>query len=317
MKTIAFYDNNLCLRGTTNAMYSYADYNEKILGNKSIIFSSSGGNLDALEKFQKRFDKIFLNGSYAWDSMCAENNVDYLYIIKSGGKSDGLWTENFPCLIHAVFRSNEPHGHRYRYVSDWLAKDQGYDPEIYSVPHMVEKLPEPTYNLRERLGIPKTAKVFGYYGGSTEFNIRDVHAAIEIITKERKDIYFIFMNVNKFCPDNDNIIHLPGNHDMFEKSSFVNACDAMIHARSGGETFGLAVAEFSKENKPVVTYRDSGERSHIEILGDRGIYYSSFDEVYDILNNLESYIKHDDYYKAYDEYTPEKIMYKFDKNFLK
>ena len=37
MKIIAFHDNNLCLRGTTNAMYDYADYNERILGNKSII----------------------------------------------------------------------------------------------------------------------------------------------------------------------------------------------------------------------------------------------------------------------------------------
>ena len=46
-KIIAFHDNNLCLRGTTNAMYAYADYNEKILGNKSIILSSQYGNLDA------------------------------------------------------------------------------------------------------------------------------------------------------------------------------------------------------------------------------------------------------------------------------
>ena len=55
MKTIAFHDNNLCLRGTTQAMFDYADFNEKILGNKSIILSSPNGNLDAINKFKYRF----------------------------------------------------------------------------------------------------------------------------------------------------------------------------------------------------------------------------------------------------------------------
>ena len=39
--------------------------------------------------------------------------------------------------------------------------------------------------------------------------------------------------------------------------------------------------------------------------------------LYDIVNNLKSYIKWDDYYRAYDNHSPEKIMERFDKNFLK
>jgi hypothetical protein len=38
-KTIAFLSNKLTLRGTEVALYDYADYNEKILGNKSIIIT--------------------------------------------------------------------------------------------------------------------------------------------------------------------------------------------------------------------------------------------------------------------------------------
>ena len=34
---IAFYDNSLCLMGTTVAIYDYANYNESILGNESFI----------------------------------------------------------------------------------------------------------------------------------------------------------------------------------------------------------------------------------------------------------------------------------------
>lgn len=318
MKTIAFHDNNLCLRGTTNAMFDYADYNEKILGNKSIILSSPSGNLDSLQKFQNRFGKenVILTDFSSYTPILKKMNVDYLYIIKGGGKSDGLCLTEIPSLIHVVFRSNEPHGHRYRYVSDWLAKDQGYDPVEYAVPHIISRLPEPNYNLRNELGIGGNKTVFGYLGGSTEFNISDAHQVIKKIVNERNDIYFIFMNINKFMEDHPNVIHLPGTWDLHEKSSFINSCDAMIHARGGGETFGCSVAEFSIMNKPVITYDLSGERSHLEILGERAITYKGFDDLYDILSNIKYYIKYDDYYKAYDNHSPEKIMERFNKNFL-
>jgi len=318
MKIIGFHDNNLCLRGTTNAMYDYADYNEKILGNKSIIFSSPNGNLDSLQKFKNRFgdDNVVLCDFYMYQTVLNQRNADFLYIIKGGGRSDGICLVDTPSLIHTVFRANEPHGHKYCYVSDWLAKDQGYDPEKYAVPHMITRLPEPNYNLREKLGIGKDKIVFGYLGGSTEFNHRDAHDTIQRIVNERNDIYFIFMNINKFMEDHPNVIHLPGSWDLHEKSSFIDACDAMLHARSGGETFGCSVAEFSIMNKPVVTYALSGERSHLEILGDRAILYNNGGDLYDILSNIKSYIKYDDYYKSYDNHSPEKIMERFNKNFL-
>lgn len=316
MKVIAFHDNNLCLRGTTNAMYAYAHYNEKILGNKSIIITTPFGNLDALEKFQRRFDEVHMIPWWEYVPFLKSKNVDFFYAIKAGHKSDGLLIEEIPTLIHAVFCHNEPHGHRYCYVSDWLAKNQGYDPEKYSVPHIAEKLPPPSYDLRNKLGIPNNATVFGYLGGSTEFSVYDVWNAIKQTVSERNDIYFLLMNIEKFCDDNPNVIHLPGTWDMNEKSSFINACDAMIHARRSGETFGCSVAEFTMCNKPVVTYENVYERAHIEILGERGIYYKNYEDVYDIINNLKKYIVRDDYYKAYDDYSPEKIMDRFNKNFL-
>jgi hypothetical protein len=315
-KTIAFHGNQLCLRGTTNALYAYADYNEKILGNKSIIVSSQNNNLDALQKFKNRFNEVYLTDFDNYLSLFQEKKVDYFYTIKAGN-NDGLCLLEIPTLVHAVFCYNEPHGHRYCYVSDWLAKHQGYNPEKYAVPHIAEKLPSPNFDYRKKLGISKNKIVFGCYAGFTEFNIHTVHYTINKIVKERNDIVFLFMNINKFCEDHPNIIHLDGTWDLNEKSAFVNACDAMIHARRGGETFGCAVAEFSMENKPVITYRNSVEKSHIEILGDRGIYYNdNWEELYDILNNLKTYIKYDDYYEAYNKYTPEIIMNRFDKNFL-
>jgi hypothetical protein len=297
-------------------MYEYADYNERILGNKSVIFSFPHGDLSALSKFQKRFGEVNLMNFCDYERTLLSKNIDALYLIKSGHRSDGICIDSFPSLIHVVFRNNEPHGHRYRYVSDWLARDQGYSPETHSVPHMAEKLPVSAWNLREKLGISEFKTVFGCYGGSTEFNIRDVHAAIKETVSKRNDVIFLFMNINPFMEPHPNVIHLPGTCDMNEKAAFIRACDAMLHARGGGETFGKAVAEFAVENKPIITYYNSGERAHIEILGDRGIYYTGYDTVLDIINNLKEYAVRDDYYRAYDNYSPEIVMQKFNKLFL-
>jgi len=312
MKKIAFHANQLSLRGTEIALFTYAKYNEEILGNKSVIFSSPNNNLDALKKFQDRFEVKLLH-FYEYEQYLTENNFDYLYVIK-GGDNDGLWVNTTPTLVHAVFRNNDPHGYKYFYVSDWLCKDQGYSIETHSLPHICEKLPPPKYNLRLKLDIPKTSKVFGCYGGATEFNIQSVKDAIIDTVNSRADIEFIFMNINEFY-DHPQIKFLPGTYDLEEKSAFVNACDAMIHARSGGETFGLAVSEFALENKPIITYELSGERSHIEILGERGIYYKGREDVFDIFNNLENYIKYSDYNTPYLQFSPEIIMNKFN-NFI-
>ena len=90
----------------------------------------------------------------------------------------------------------------------------------------------------------------------------------------------------------------------------------MLHARSGGETFGLACAEFSILNKPVITCL-MGERAHIDILGNKGLYYSNPTELYNILFNFESNRKNlANDLNCYKDYIPEKVMLLFDKIFL-
>ena len=64
------------------------------------------------------------------------------------------------------------------------------------------------------------------------------------------------MNTEVFY-NHKNIIYLPKSLDKKNKSKFVSTCDAMIHARYDGETFGLAVAEFSSANKPIITFANS------------------------------------------------------------
>ena len=61
------------------------------------------------------------------------------------------------------------------------------------------------------------------------------------------------------------------------KGAFVDACDAMLHARQEGETFGLAIAEFAAGGKPILTYGrpPADGRAHLNILGAAARAYAT------------------------------------------
>lgn len=88
----------------------------------------------------------------------------------------------------------------------------------------------------------------------------------------------------------------------------------MIWARSDGETFGLAIAEFSIKNKPVIVTK-VGDLAHVELLGDKGIWYEESNLRNILLTfDKESVCKND--WNAYTDYTPEKVMKIFKEVFI-
>jgi glycosyltransferase involved in cell wall biosynthesis len=173
------------------------------------------------------------------------------------------------------------------------------------IPHIVS-LPDCDDNLRETLNIPKDVIVFGRYGGKDEFNIPDTKQAIQDYLYYDSSMYFLFMNTVPFY-DHPNIIYVKGNLDPIYKVSFINTCDAMIHSREMGETFGLSIAEFSSKNKPVITC-PCGDLEHIRILGDRAILYHNKDELFDIFCNIRQIIGMRNDWNAYSKYTPSEVM---------
>lgn len=193
--------------------------------------------------------------------------------------------------------------------------------EFPYVPYMVDILKhDHQMNYRDFFGIPKDAFVFGYYGGPTSFNIEFAKRAVIDVAEKYKDIYFIFMNSVPFCDGIDNVIFLDATTDMEKKIGFINTCDACLHARNGGESFGLTVAEFSIKNKPVFTTTYCTDPlcdgAHIEMLGDKSVLYSDYDDlVYKLLNAKEVVHSRNDW-NAYSEYTPDNVMNIFKNVFL-
>lgn len=315
---ICFHSNQLSLRGSEIALYDYAYFNETLLGNESIILSKNPEIQSlthplGIKKFKDRFkDKVFFYNDFHIDGekILKEQGIDVLYMIKAG-MNDGLISHNsnIKTVIHSVFQYHEKHGHIYAYVSEWLGR-------MFNcpfVPHIVT-LPDINEDLREELNIPKNAIVYGRLGGLETFNIPFSFESIKNILNKRDDIYFLFLYTNKFY-EHKNIIYLEGTEDEIYKRKFINTCDAMIHSRLGGESFGLAVASFSLANKPVITFNGGVDQAHLEMLGDKAIKYNNYEDLSNILLNFKPNNNID--WNCYRQYNPENVMKKFKEVFLK
>jgi len=327
MKTIAFFVRHFTERGTEVSLYNYAHYNEELLGNKSIIICFTSKKQKEINfpsirtsynKFKERFDIIEIDHIYEIQYLIQKYNIDIFYTQTHGClepliyefNNKELWT---PCktIKHCVFDINGKESDYYCSISKFLANTS--KDKIPVLPYIVT-LPQSTDNLRTILNIPEGAIVFGGYGGEYSFDIKYVHDTIYQLVNDNPNIYFLFANFIKFCPNHPNIIHLTSIIDPLEKVKFINTCDAMIWGRTGGETFGLAIGEFSINNKPVIATK-IGELAHSELLGDKGIWYTNSSDLYNILSNFnkeEAKLKD---WNAYKEYTPEKVMTIF-KNIL-
>lgn len=306
--TIGFHSNQLCERGTEIALYDYAYHNEELYNNKSIILYDKynpNNDQNVIDKFEKQFKCYAYEKFSDIEKFIVDEKIDYFYTIKSG-ENDNLIVKSCPNLIHAVFKI-DPHGEKYAAVSKYLADK--HNNIIDYVPHMIN-LPEHTQNMREELKIPNDSIVVGRYGGYYMFDLHIAHRAIQNIIEQDPNIIFLFVNTNKFY-EHPQIIYLDKIIDPAKKVKFINTCDTMIHAGSEGETFGLAVAEFSSLNKPVITSVSKINNSHIEILGSKGIIYDTEESLINIFKNIRTIIKSKDDWNAYREYTPKKVMKRF------
>jgi hypothetical protein len=313
---IGFWDNQLCETGTTVSLYDYAFYNEKLLGNKSYIFydkNNRENKENVIQKFKNQFDFVIGTDNFEEvDNYLLEYNITHIYIIKAGNIDNRL-SKNAKNCIHCVFGCYEEHGDVYSAVSSWVYGNDGKYPVV---PHMIN-LPKHSINMREKLGIPEDAIVFGCYGGRDSFNIPFVHDVVYNVAKENPNIYFLFANINQFCCSLENIIHLPAIIDFNKKVEFINTCDAKLWARKEGETFGLAIGEFSTLNKPVIATKIGVHgQAFINILKDKAIWYTDEKDLREILLNFNPEIESKKDWNAHKDYTPEKVMEIFKKVYL-
>lgn len=317
-KKIGFDAGLMSLRGTHVVIFDYALQNQKILGNESVVFydrRSENIQPSVFEKFKKELELIPYDHLSDLNTIANGGIIDAMYLIKSGERDEYL-LPGVPNLIHAVFpqKVDEVHGDIYAFVSKWLSLECS-NGKIPYVPHIID-LPLQGNSQRESLGIPEDAVVFGCYGGSDSFNLEFVKKVIAELISFHSNIYFLFMNIDRFI-DHPQVIFLPGNPNPEFKSSFINTCDAMIHARGIGESFGLACGEFSMHNKPVITYALSPQRNHIDVLGSKAFLYKGPRDLKEILLGFDKTATQKQNWDCYSQdFSPSAVMKKFQSVFL-
>ena len=89
---VAFFVRHFTERGTENAIFNYAFYNESLLGNKSIIIYYNENPEDYVntsrEKFEKNFPTIELKNINLLSKIIKKENISHAYIRSHGFYKD-------------------------------------------------------------------------------------------------------------------------------------------------------------------------------------------------------------------------------------
>lgn len=327
-KKVLFHTEQLNYRGTTNSILDYAKYNQEILGNESAIMYSSinppgtdvATHQEVVEKVSKSFS-VYTYNDFTEANKIAEK-YDLCYSQREGLSKDRH--TGFPYLsidstkfgVHCVFQWYDPHGDRYAYISEWLANKVTKDyaaPQQEFVPYVVH-LPPSNYDTREHLGIPKDKFVIGRIGGFNTFDIDFAKNVVRRVLDERDDIVFLFANTEKFV-DHPRAIFMPAFFGQQQKSNFINACDAMLHARTLGESFGLSICEFLFWDKPVLAWEGGFDRNHYDLLKKHDLIYSNEDDLYKKILSLRD-LCGKNYRSIVDQFGPYPVIKKFEAVYL-
>jgi hypothetical protein len=306
----------MSLRGSENALWDYANFNETILGNHSLICHPrklENAKNPTYAKWKARFPLVPYRTKAELSSKLKERGVDILYQIKPG-PYDGFVVPGIKNCIHAMFLSDEFHGDSFAYVSHWASRVMTGGEKSF-VPHFVPKF-ESKLDLRQALGIPTKAKVFGRHGGWDTFNIPFVRKAAVQHAQQNPEDHFVFLNTEPMCGAENltNVHYLAATVDPEEKARFLATCDVMLHARLHGETFGLAVGEFAVLGKPVITFSESRERAHLEMLGNQALLYRHAGELAEVLREFHPHKTQGTQYEIFAD--PKVVMEFFRKKFL-
>ncbi len=313
---VAFHNPNVSIRGAFAAMVDYAELNKNILRNESKLFvrrSRASPHRADWPVLTRGLPVVMYETLEELGREVRFFQADFFYEI-SPGSFHALPRTGCPIGIHAIFPHAEFFGDRFRFVSPWLARVMTGQPDSF-VPHQVRKY-ESRESLRAELGIPPEATVFGRHGGADTFNIPFVHEAVVRHARRHPRDHFVFLNTQVIVGSEalKNVHYLPATIDPGQKGRFLATCDAMLHARWHGETFGLAVGEFAVLGKPVITFSESRERAHLEMLGNQSLLYRHAGELIKILRDFRPHRTQGTEYEIFAD--PKVVMEIFRKKFL-
>ena len=162
------------------------------------------------------------------------------------------------------------------YVSQQLKIAAGFadNPKHIVLRNSIES-PYSNQNLREELGIPDDAFVFGRIGRDDE-GIYDPINLDAYGQVENYRTFFVIVNPSDLCRSDISRFHI-SNAKFIDKttskerlSKFYNTIDVLAHSRKDGECNPANVWEAAAHGKPVVSHYGQTFNGHIETIADTG-----------------------------------------------
>lgn len=311
---IGFQAGTLNERGMSVALHDYARGVQEHLGHEAVVFYNARKSAPSVvEKIGRTVRMVPVPPESDPRRVSEPLGLDFCYHIREG-RAGPLNIAAERSGVHVVFRHFEPHGDVYAYVSDWLA-DWMSGGRAPAVPHIVD-LPEPEGNMRAELGLPAEAHVVGRYGGLDQFNLPFAQKAVAEALEKRSNLHFVFVNTERFI-DHPRALFLPPIVAPEEKARFIATCDAGLNAKKIGESFGLAIAEFLMQGKPVYSWAGGMDRNHVVMTPERDWIYRTRRALVDLLVNHVPSPRDGELARASVEaFRPAPVMARFDKVFL-
>jgi hypothetical protein len=311
---VSFDGGRINERGVAVAIFDYAFHARALLGVEPIILHDARDPPEPaqLERFARSFPTHAYQSDEERQRLIERERIDVAYFLKTGRKPIPV-SKSSRTAVHEVFRFFHPHGDSYAYISTWLAKATTGS-RYPAVPHIVDP-PSSRANLRAEFGVPADAFVVGRHGASDQLNVPFVAEAIEAALQRRKNLWLMLLNTDRFS-SHERIVHLPRAGDRQRVADFVGSCDAGLNARRSGEAFGLSIAEFLSEDKPVLVWEGGRDRNHLELVDDPRYRFRTRSDLTSKLVELERAAGDGSFRARVAEFRPEQVMRTFAGTFL-
>ena len=263
---VSFDGGRLNERGVAVALYDYAFHARSLLGVEPVVLHDASEGVDAeqVSRFAAAFPLRAYRDAGERAAAIEEAGVDVAYALKTRRPR----YPSSPCgrtVVHEVFGFFDPHADAYAYISPWMAETAAAG-RYPAVPHIVDP-PAPRGNLRAEFGVPANAVVIGRHGGPDQLDVPFVARALAGALEARPDLWVMLLNTNPLLR-HERVVHVPRAPDRQRVADFVASCDAGLNARRGGEAFGLAIAEYLAQDKPVFVWEGGRDRHHLALVDD-------------------------------------------------
>ena len=311
---VSFDGGRLNERGVAVALYDYAFHARRLLGVEPVVLHDAGGDVDAAQaaRFAVAFPLRGYRNAAERAAAIEDERIEVAYALKSTRPRYPL-SPGRRTVVHEVFRFFDPHGDAYAYISPWLAEAAAAG-RVPAVPHIVDP-PSPQGDLRAEFGVPREAVVIGRHGAPDQFNVPFLAAAFEAALAARSDLWVMLLNTGPLL-QHERVIHVPRAPERQRVADFVASCDLGLNARLGGEAFGLAIAEFLAQDKPVLVWEGGRDRHHLALVDDPAFRFRTREDLTRALVDFAPRDARGRWRARVKRFSPDAVMRDFARVFL-